>query len=268
MKKRNNTDTIKKVSDAIRILNKLEKNEDHFLSSGWPFNRFPFGLWFRGQSIREDNLLEPCAFRPINRTTSESQELYVTRHDETNLYVHAKLRAANYQDTYRSAFDWLCLMQHYSIPTRLLDWSESLLIALYFAVRDTRTIGEQIRGEINGEIDSEIVALNARALNHHTKGPSFQSEKKRPSIASSDSSETVIRSEMAATRSLDNLKLNTAVKEAASCARIDFEDANWIEQFRKPIAVFPSRLNERMIFQSSVFTLHGGKYYVEGFETF
>ena len=29
---------------------------------------------------------------------------------------------------------WLCVMQHFRTPTRLLDWTENLFVALYFAV--------------------------------------------------------------------------------------------------------------------------------------
>ena len=50
---------------------------------------------------------------------------------------------------------WLFLMQHYRLPTRLLDWTEGPLIALFFAVE----------GEEDAEKDGVLWALEPFAMN-------------------------------------------------------------------------------------------------------
>lgn len=60
------------------------------------------------------------------------------------------------------ALPWLFLMQHYRLPTRLLDWSESPLIALYFAVES----------KVNEGVDAAIWGLSPTGLNQSQMGKS------------------------------------------------------------------------------------------------
>ena len=79
-------------------------------------------IWFRGQAVSEWKL-EPTLMR-LNPQPPETHLLNRFKQNASLLI----------QDPPTGEFGWLFLMQHYRVPTRLLDWSESPLVALYFAV--------------------------------------------------------------------------------------------------------------------------------------
>lgn len=78
--------------------------------------------WFRGQRNSEWEL-KPYFFR-LESPPSETTLLTRFRQNASRLIENSP----------GNDFDWLFLMQHYGVPTRLLDWSENPLVALYFAV--------------------------------------------------------------------------------------------------------------------------------------
>ena len=85
-------------------------------------------IWWRGQSNSSWPLI-PKIYREGYEAFEESMN-----HRFMN---KARSRYTNCpaKDDFSS---WLFLMQHYGLPTRLLDWSESPLVALYFAVHNRK----------------------------------------------------------------------------------------------------------------------------------
>lgn len=102
---------IRSVSDLIVILEEDNKG-------------YEGALWFRGQALAIWSLAP--GYMRLNKPPSES----------TLLKRFKQSAAMLLERDPKDSFDWLFLMQHYGLPTRLLDWSESPLVALYFAIED------------------------------------------------------------------------------------------------------------------------------------
>lgn len=86
----------------------------------------PVPLWYRGHEDTTWQLKTSLTRRGFG---VEREQLLLDRF---------RLNAANYLETYGRAtvteWDLMFLMRHHGAPSRLMDWTESPLIALYFAV--------------------------------------------------------------------------------------------------------------------------------------
>lgn len=90
-------------------------------------------LWFRGVG-NASYQLTPSIHRHAQVTTTDS--LFEM---ENKLLTRYKERSVPYLSSqFRDNWELLFLMQHYSVPTRLLDWTENPLIALFFALSSAK----------------------------------------------------------------------------------------------------------------------------------
>jgi hypothetical protein len=102
------------------------------ITSDWDPRSKP---WFRGEPDVKDTPLLPSLYRP-------TQDGYLLNE---NRLVQSFRRMgpafSHFQTPGKGATDeWLFLMQHLRVPTRLLDWTEGALIGLYFALGYDRPV--------------------------------------------------------------------------------------------------------------------------------
>jgi len=86
-------------------------------------------LWFRGSGNVEHQLTPSIYRHPTIKKPQEYQALerqLITRFRQRSLPYHAR----DLSDDWEALF----FMQHYGVPTRLLDWTENPLVGLYFAL--------------------------------------------------------------------------------------------------------------------------------------
>src|SRR5882724_1841169 len=104
--------------------------------------------WYRGEDkIRPHGSLVPSIARRPSRLQEEWAIYQRFRQNVAAFLSHVNL----------SEWDWMLYMRHYEVHTRLLDWTESALVALYFAVDNRRS----------DRSDGAVWCLDPLRLNNH-----------------------------------------------------------------------------------------------------
>lgn len=119
------------------------------------------GLWYRGVSRSEKYKLLPTLYRHPEKQGHFEALLQLEREmmdtfERHNVLHDFKHVAGGQEDELKLLF----YMQHYGVPTRLLDWTSNPFIALYFALSGTRC-------DENGNYDEDaaVWALDPGAWN-------------------------------------------------------------------------------------------------------
>ncbi|WP_396145215.1 FRG domain-containing protein [Flavobacterium sp.] len=242
------------VSEIIELI----KNQFQFLSNSTEIRN----LWFRGEKRYDivnsflkdgEKLSEATANRkPYTPLLPNAYRIY--GRVEINDYEHIFENTKDIENNYKAEFsrksinffnqnriennEWnkYFLMQHYGLKTRLLDWTENALVAIYFSIEDVST-----------DDDAVIWILNPHRLNNLTY-------KSIEGYSGNSSDIYFPHSHQKKDLISDEGKLD--IDEL--CRKYLEMDFNSNEK-AYPLAIYPYLFDERMKLQKACFTIFGNE---------
>lgn len=199
------------------------------IESDWHENDWKI-CWFRGCGANHSLL--PGQYRSEYRDDV---------HNEESTFFEFKQQARGFLNKEQNDWEMYFLMQHYGVPTRLLDWTSNCLIAIYFALLASPETGEPC-----------VWMLNPFLFNKHNS-PTWQDG---PGILVPPESAGETYKICGGNDSLH--WMNYLHPLLFKSDRKTAEDMNGqLGNIERPIAVSPPLLDQRVNAQSSFFTLHG-----------
>ncbi len=218
---------VNSLADFINIIAEIKKSIDTRI------------LWFRGEPESDTPLL-PRIFRSL-----QNDGLFYSPEYENRLLQNFRLKARAFEKTpSRDNIDeWLFLAQHYGLPTRLLDWTEGALFALYFALTN------------NPSSNSLVWVLDPLGLNRAASNENISIE---TSISNDD------EFPLSWFEGSFDYELHGSIIEKKykyNIGHINIKGA-WTHNrygIDLPVAIYPPNIDKRIFSQKSCFTVHGKK---------
>ncbi|VEJ53805.1 FRG domain-containing protein [Pragia fontium] len=236
MNNHSSSNYIASLSGALRILDNLKIKDDHT-------------LFFRGHSSY--NYLE---IPSIYRAHHINKDIFPYIGKEHDIFREIIMSCPSDFYQCNSAFEYLVKMQHYNIPTRLLDITENPLIALYMACRENKGKG----GETGEVIIYQIPNSSIKFYNSDTVSVIANIAKRPPDIKISTLKNLIkkVKNTIDESALLNDKSYNKLMHEIYEEKPYFKKEIN-LSHMESVICVKPKLDNNRLIRQSGAFFLFG-----------